>query len=180
MWLGGSVTPGTGNDEAFSCHRDEMPMIWMLGGLAAAELMIVHLLVSMWSGTAAWVVTVLTIAAVAQAAWMVRAMINRPVLVSERAVTIRFRTRTPIVVPIDAIARVEDSALAPEPKGAGVFRGTLLAHPNITLRLERPLSHAARRIEVIALRIDAPAAFRAAVEARRAQFQGSGGEAPAG
>ena len=154
-------------DQAFSCHRNEMPMIWGLGTLAAAELLIVHLLVSMWSGAAAWALTALTIAAVAQAAWMIRAMITRPVLVGATDVTVRFRTRTPIVVPIDAIDRVEDSALAPAPRGDGVFRGTLLAHPNVTLRIEPPIRHDGRRIDAIALRIDTPEEFRAAIEARR-------------
>ena len=158
-------------DEAFSCHRGEMPLIWMLGGLAAAELIIVHLLISMWSGTAAWILTALTLAAVAQAAAKVRAMITRPILVGERAVRIRFRTREPIVVPFKAIAQVEYTALTPAPKGAGVFRGTLLAHPNILLRLACPLPHGRRRIDRIALHVDAPTAFRSVIDSRLARLR---------
>ena len=146
-------------------------MIGILGGLAAAEVLIVHLLISMWSGTAAWLVTVLTLAAVAQGAWMVRGMVARPVLVGERSVTVRFRTRIPLVLSIRSIARIEDSSLAPAPRGRGVFRGTLLAHPNVTIRLEPALDHGRRRIDTIALRVDAPAAFRAAIETRLARLR---------
>lgn len=157
--------------EAFSYHRYELPLIGVFATLAAIELVVVHVLVSIWNGTAAWILSAATLAALAYIAGLIGAMIGRPILVCGDRLVIRCRLRRELVVPVVNVAAVEDVALSPEPKGAGVLRATVLAHPNIALRLDPALVcrrfGRPRAIETIALRIDRPEAFRKAVEASR-------------
>lgn len=156
----------------FSYHRYELPLIGVLFGLACVELVVVHLLVAIWSAQAAWLLSLLTVAGLAQIGVLIHRMAHRPILVGEFGITVRSGMRTEIFVPLDGLAGVEDTSLAPEAKGPGTFRATVLAHANITLRLCRPIAHRRfgrdRHLTAIALRLDQPEAFRRAVAARLA------------
>lgn len=157
--------------QAFSYYRYELPLIGVFAMLAAIELVVVHLLVSMWNGTAAWILSAATLAALAHIAVLISAMIGRPILVCGDKLVIRCRLRRELVFPIANVAAVEDVALSPEPKGATVLRATVLAHPNIALRLDPALVYRRfgrlQTIEIIALRVDRPEAFCKAVEVSR-------------
>jgi hypothetical protein len=157
--------------ERFAYHRHELPMILLLASFALVELFLMHLLLSLWSNTAALIASALTLAAFLHMTMLVRAMIRRPILVDAHNVRVRCGIATEVLVPIASITRLEDSRFAPEPRGPGVFRATLLAHPNLTMHLAPPvpMKKGARvfLIHRLALRLDEAEAFCKLVAARR-------------
>ena len=151
---------------SFSRHRYELPTLAVFLSLAMIELFVVHLLVAMWSPVAAWVLTALTIFGIAQIALLIHGMIRWPTLIGQAGLTVRHGRRKEIFVPFAQIAKIEDVAFRPEEKGPQAFRATVLAQPNVGIRLSSPLVHGRRRLESILMRLDDPAAFRAALSAR--------------
>lgn len=151
----------------FSRHRYELPLLSVFLGLALLELVVVHLLVSMWSSTAAWVLTALSIAAVLQIAWLIRGMVWHPTLIGDGCIHVRHGGAGEITVPIASVERVDFVAYAPEEKGAGVFRATLLASPNIALRLGTPVTVRRRERSTLLLRMDDAEAFMARLAAEQ-------------
>jgi hypothetical protein len=166
----GRPPPGD-SGERFTYHRNELPLILLLGFFALFELVLMHLLLSLWSTTAAWILSTLTLAGLLHMTILVRAMILRPILVDDQAVRVRCGISTELVVPFASIARLEDSRFAPEARGPGVFRATVLAHPNLTMHLAPPvpMKKGSRifRIHRLALRLDEAEAFCKLVSARR-------------
>jgi hypothetical protein len=146
-----------------------MPLLCVFLSLALLELLAVHLLVSLWSGTAAWVLTGLSILAVVQIAWLIRGMVRHPHEIDETHVRVRHGTAGLVEVPLSSMVRAENVAFAPEEKGAEVFRATLIASPNVALRLEPPVAMRRRQVSTIILRLDDPAAFLARLAEARAR-----------
>jgi hypothetical protein len=68
-------------------------------------------------------------------------------------------------VPLNLITGVEDVAFRPEEKGPQTFRASLLAQPNVAIRLSQPLRHGRRTLSTISMRLDDPATFLAALRA---------------
>jgi hypothetical protein len=151
----------------FSQHRYELPLLSVFLRLALLELMVVHMLVSMWSLTAAWVLTALSILAVVQIAAIIHGLVRYPTEIDAGQVHVRHGRAGRILVPLTAIERVDNVAFAPEEKGREVFRATLIASPNVALRLREPVIVRRRPISTITLRLDEPAAFMVELEARK-------------
>jgi hypothetical protein len=154
-------TPGA--QTSFTRHRYELPMLWVFFAIALVELFAVHLLVSLWSGTAAWLLSAATIVALGQIGLLIHGLVKWPTLIDGRSVVVRHGRRGEIVVPLSRIAAVEDVAFRPEEKGAHVFRATLLAQPNLAIRLSEPLRHGRKLLQCITLRLDDPDRFHAAL-----------------
>jgi len=150
----------------FSRHRYELPLLAVFLCLALLELLTVHLLVSMWSSTAAWILTVLTAAAVLQVVLLIRGMVRHPTEIDERSIHVRYGASGHVVVPLATVERVENIAFAPEVKGRGVFRASLIASPNVAVHLKQPVIVRKRRVSTITLRLDDPSGFLAELAAR--------------
>lgn len=150
----------------FSRHRYELPMLGMLSVIALAELVAVHLLVSLWSAVAAWLLSGATMLMFGHMALLVHGMVRWPTLVGDSGITIRHGRRGEIFVPFAQVASLDDVAFRPEEKGAQFFRATLLAQPNLAIRLTEPLPYRRRMLSSIGLRLDDPASFGAAVRGR--------------
>lgn len=134
--------------------------------IAFVELFAAHLLVALWSSTAAWALSALTVLALGQIALLVHGMAKWPTLVDERGITVRHGRRREIVVPLSLVESVDDVAFRPEEKGPQTFRATVLAQPNVALRLSEPLPYKKRMLSTITMRLDEPAAFLATLRAR--------------
>lgn len=158
---------------SFTRHRYELPTLAVFLAIALVELFAVHLLVSLWSPAAAWVLSALTVLMLGQIALLIHGMATWPTLADDTGITIRHGRRGEIFVPFDRIASIEDVAFRPEEKGPGTFRATLLAQPNVAVRLSQPLRHGRRTLSTVTMRLDDPAAFFTMVSARLA-----GGAAP--
>lgn len=151
---------------SFTRHRYELPMLGVFFVIAFVELFAVHLLVALWSPNAAWILTALTVLGMAQIALLVHEMTKWPSLIGDTGVTVRHGKRSEIFVPLNLIASVEDVAFRPEEKGPQTFRATILAQPNVAIRLSEPLRYGKRLLSTISLRLDDPAAFLAALRPR--------------
>jgi hypothetical protein len=153
---------------AFTYARSLAPMMWVLVALGCGELLVVHLLVALlWSPMAALVLTLAALAAIAWLVLLIRSMGRLPVLVGEREVVMRAGALKAVTVARSNIAAVETSFPPGFLRRPGVLSLALLAYPNVALELREPLASRRRgaAIEWIALRLDEPAAFVAALAA---------------
>ena len=152
----------------FTRHRYELPLLGAFFAVAAVELLAIHLLVSLWSRSAAWLLSALTLFALVQIGLLVHGMIKWPTVINESGITVRHGRRGEIFIPLTQVARVEDVAFRPQEKGPHAFRATIFAQPNVAIQLTEPLVRGRRRLERIAMRLDDPTAFHAMLQARLA------------
>ncbi len=157
---------------AFSRHRYEMPLLLVFLGLGLVELLVVHLLLSMWSERAAWVLTGLTLLGLVHLALLLRGLVRYPTLIDDEVVVVRHGGRGEIRVPLTLVRMAEDVSFAPEERGPAVLRASLLAQPNVSLRLKEKVTSGRRQIDTISMRLDEPSAFLA--ELRRRQEAAAG------
>jgi len=141
-------------------------MLAVFFAIALVELFAVHLLVSIWSPLAAWLLSGATLLMLAQIALLIHGMVKWPTLVDAAGITVRHGRRGEIFVPIAKVANIEEVAFRPEEKGPQTFRATLLAQPNIAIRLSEPLPYGRRTLSSITLRLDDPASFLALLTPR--------------
>jgi hypothetical protein len=99
---------------SFTRHRYELPTLAVFFSIALVELFAVHLLVALWSPTAAWVLSALTVMALGQIALLIHGMIRWPTLIDDTGITVRHGMRSEIFVPLNVVASVEDVAFQPE------------------------------------------------------------------
>lgn len=151
---------------SFSRHRYELPLLGAFFVIALVELFAVHLLVSLWSSLAAWLLSGATILMLGQIALLVHGMISWPTLVNDKGIIVRYGKRREIFVPFSQIVSVEDVAFRPEEKGPETFRATLLAQPNIAIRLSEPLPLGRRAPSTISMRLDDSRSFLELVDGR--------------
>ncbi len=135
------------------------------------ETLALHLLLSRWSDTVAWVITALSIYS---ALWLIgdtRAMSRRPIQVDTQALHLRFGMRWSLDVPWSEVERVEtgpgvkaetDDSLEMVPLGAGANTRVILREPRIA---EGPYGFTRSCSEVL-LFVDEPNELVAAISKR--------------
>ena len=153
---------------SFTRHRYEMPTLAAFFVIALVELLTVHLLVSLWSPIAAWVLSGLTVLMLGQIALLVHGMMKWPTVIDDTGIIVRHGRRGEIFVPLAQVASIEDVAFRPEEKGPHAFRATVLAQPNVAIRLSEPLPYGRRTVSSISMRLDDPASFLRMLNARLA------------
>ncbi len=149
------------NETVFTMHRSAGYLGVMLGlGMAlVVEAIALHLLVSRWSETAAWLLTGLSVYALI---WIVgdgRAIVARPLYVSPTRLNIRLGLRWESDVPIAWIEQVERLPARPDRPGRDVLVAVLLGAPNVRIRFDRPVDligmYGMRRsVREVRLRVD--------------------------
>ena len=138
----------------------------MLGAffvIAGIVLFVVHLLASLWSHTIAWILTAGTVLLLVQIAMLVHGLMTLPTFIDEHGLHIRHGRAGCLSVPFNNICSSEDVALRAEEIGPQVIRATILAHPNVAVRLNKPMQHRKKQVNVSTMRLDDPAAFHAAL-----------------
>ncbi|QZD90401.1 hypothetical protein K3148_03130 [Qipengyuania aurantiaca] len=156
---------------AFAYHRVINPMIAAFLILQLIEIVVVDLLVSHWSERAAWVLLALGIWGALFLIALMKAFRLYPVLLDDRNLRVRAGSVIDMSVPLDAIAAIEPSVTHHEAKGREVLNAAILSHPNVILRLGRPLEYRPifgkpRLVERVAFRLDQPAPLLEALESR--------------
>ena len=145
-------------------------MIYVLLALGTVELLVAHLLVNLWSTTAAWVLSAITVLGIAQIVAIVRRIRHRPTLLTGDGLVVRSAKGFEVALPWDCIAAVEAIGFGPAPAGDDVINAALLAHPNVHVtatqaftvkRLWRSITS-----ESLTLRVDQPDALVDAVQHR--------------
>lgn len=157
---GSRLTP-----RAFTYHHGVAPLLWVFVGLAVIELLVVHLLVSLWNPTLGLILSALTIGGVG---WLIHAIIGmarRPVLIADDHVLLRVGTLKQIAVPLDRIAGLQRAWPSGAIKQPGIASFALIAHPNVLIEIAPPLTGRRGPIRGVAHRIDDPDGFAAALQA---------------
>ena len=139
-------------------------MLWVLAGLSAIELIVIHLLLAVWWPTAA---TIVSLATLAGTGWLIRMILSfdrLPVRIEEDRVLLRVGTLRCVAVPRATIAGVRLGGWSGEEiKRRSTLNLALVAWPNVAVDLREPLP-GRRGIVTVVHRLDDPASFAAALE----------------
>ncbi|GAB5351468.1 hypothetical protein [Qipengyuania sp. 483] len=158
--------------QAFAYHKVINPLVATFLVLQVIEIVVVDLLVSHWSETAALVLLALGIWGVLFFIAMMKSFGLYPVLLlHEDELQVRGGSFVDFSLPLSAIASVEPSISDADTRRADVLNAAILSHPNVVLRLSRPLEYSPlfgrpRMVERVAFRLDEPAPFLAALQRR--------------
>lgn len=152
---------------SFTVHREVgyLPILIGLLLVLLVETVGFHLLVGLWSETARWILTGLSLCAVV---WLVgdyRAMTARPVRLTPTHLALRVGLRWEADIPIDQIAQVDPVRSRPHGPNRQALVVALLGQPNLRLRLTRPvevigLYGIQKTVGEIWLRVDGAARLR--------------------
>lgn len=160
-WGGAADVPA--NARAFSYHRHLTPICAALLVLSAIEMAVYHLLVGHWSRTAAIVMFVLSDVGFVYLLGLIKSFRFRPVLLTAEGVRVRAGFLIDQLVPFDAIVAVDAGFTGEEVRDAATLNASLLAWPNVMLRLDRPLPRETwlkrGSFTRVAFRLDDPAPF---------------------
>lgn len=138
----------------FAYHRGIAPMIWVLIGLSAIELAVVHALLAFWNGWVALVVSVMTASAMVWLIALVRSMRRLPVLLDEERLVLRVGFLRRFDILLDDIADVRTSWESRAEKAKTVSNLALIAYPNVMIDLAQPVASGRRAIATVAHRMD--------------------------
>jgi hypothetical protein len=131
--------------------------------LSAIEMAVYHLLVGHWSRTAAIVMFVLSDVGFVYLVGLIKSFRFRPVLLTPDGVRVRAGFLIDQLVPFDAIVAVDAGFTGEEVRDAATLNASLLAWPNVMLRLDRPLPRETwlkrSSFTRVAFRLDDPAPF---------------------
>ncbi|MXO97309.1 hypothetical protein GRI34_12865 [Erythrobacter aquimaris] len=157
--------------QGFAYHRVINPMIAAFLVLQLIEIVVVDLLVSHWSRLAALALLVLGIWGALFLIALMKGFRLYPILLDRQFLHVRAGLLIDLRVPIDAIEALDPSITKAEADRADVLNAALLSHPNVILRLRSPILHAnlfgkTRMLRRVAFRLDQPAPFIEALEAR--------------
>ncbi|MGZ8334830.1 MAG: hypothetical protein ACXWUZ_17030 [Allosphingosinicella sp.] len=135
------------------------PMMWAFVALASLELFVVHFLVSIWSVTAAVVLSVLTTASIAWLVLLIRSFRRLPVIVEHETLLFRSGTLMTMRVKLADIVRVRGHFPGEALKLPSVLNFAMLSYPNILVELREPVRRGRRQVISLAHCLDEPEAF---------------------
>lgn len=145
-------------------------MIYVLLALGTVELLVAHLLVNLWSATAAWVLSAITLLGIAQIVAIVRRIKHRPTMVTADGLVIRSAKGFEVALAWDRIATIVPIGFGPAPAGDDVLNAALLAHPNVHVTATQAFTvwRLGRGVAAksLTLRVDQPDALVDAVQHR--------------
>lgn len=148
----------------FSYHRSSAYLAIVAAAMlvAGAELGGMHLLISLWSPTVAWIVSAITVYALLWLIGDAHAIRLRPIRLSETMLHIRLGLRSTIDVPlasIDGIGAPTDGTLSR--RTPGYLKSVLLGAPNLRIELNTRVDALGPygltiQVKTIDLRVDDP------------------------
>jgi hypothetical protein len=152
---------------AFSYSRALAPLLWAFVAVLVVELGIAHLLVrAFWNGTAALIVSGISLAALIWTIAFTLSLKRRPVLVDANGVTMRVGSLKTVRIPVARIAALVTSWPRERLKERGVLNLALINYPNVMLELhpvDSPQPARGGNLKAVAHRLDDPAGFTAAM-----------------
>ena len=152
---------------AFGYHRriGYMAVVTAVMLAALVELVAVHLLVGLWSATAAWILTGLSFYALVWLVGDTQAIRLRPIVVTAETLHVRLGLRWTIEIPREAIERVEvREGVEPPREKAAYLKAVLLGAPNCRIELKRAVEALGlygirRQVTTLDLQLDEPERF---------------------
>jgi hypothetical protein len=164
---GRNAEPGLGT---YSTHRAIAYVPFMVAAMMAVgiETIAVHLLLRLWSPTAAWILTAISLYTLLWLIGDVHAVRLRPIRVEDGLLRLRLGLRWDATIPLAAIAAVEAPGEDRDTDARGDLKAVLLGAPNCRIRLREPvravgLYGITRSVRIIDLHVDDPAGFEAAL-----------------
>lgn len=145
--------------QAFGYARVIAPPLWALIAIATLELVVAHLLLRLWSPTAALILSGLTALAIGWIAAGTAMLRRRPVLLTDDKLVWRLGTLKRLDVPRALIAGLAEAPGQPTFNCAGV------SAPNIHVALREPVQVRGRAVTALAHHLDDPQHFGAALAA---------------
>ncbi|MBS0255243.1 MAG: hypothetical protein JSS36_08570 [Proteobacteria bacterium] len=139
-----------------------MPMLWAFFGIAVAEMLAVHLFVVLKWPWLAWPLTWLTALSLVWLVGWIRSWARLPHELADGQLHLHMGSLRSIAVPIAQVARVVRQVDAARLAQPGTRKLVPLAYPNRIVELAEPLP-GRRRTRALAIRLDDPAAFDAAL-----------------
>lgn len=93
----------------FSYHRKSgsVALLATVMLLTVAEAAVVHLLLTRWSATAAWVLTGISVYTALQVFGVLRSMSRRPIVITDRHLQLRYGFLSETTIPLSAVASVK-------------------------------------------------------------------------
>ncbi|PZQ22040.1 MAG: hypothetical protein DI569_09650 [Sphingopyxis macrogoltabida] len=148
----------------FGNHRGVVPLLWAFFGLATIEMLAVHLFVALRWPLIGWPLSIASFLSIVWLIGWIRSWQRLPHELHADVLRLHMGSLRSLDVPIDAIAAIEKDPSSERLKAAGARSLVALAHPNRLLVLNRAVG-ARRPCRAVAIRLDDPAAFDAAMDA---------------
>lgn len=154
----------------FSYHKLVSPMMWAFLCLALIEICVVHVLLFAWKPMVAWIVFVVSDIGFLYLLGLIGSLRHLPVLLFTDHIRIRTGVLFDFAVPLTAITACSSTFSTAEAR-RGTLKASLLAGPNVLIDVmpalpsPKPFGKGGP-ITRIALALDDPIAFVAAVRAR--------------
>lgn len=136
-WGGPADVPA--NSRAFSYHKHLAPMCTTLLVLSGIEIAVYHLLMAHWSRTGAIIMFVISDVGFVYLIGLIKSFRFRPVLLTPEGVRVRAGFLVDQRIPLAAIISVETDFAGESVRDAATLNASLLAWPNILLRLDQPI-----------------------------------------
>jgi hypothetical protein len=117
----------------FSYYKLVAPMMWAFLFLATIETLILHLLLSMWNPTVAWVVFIISDISVLYLLGLIVSLRRLPVTIDDNQVRIRAGILYDFSIPLASITNVTIYFPSTDVKRPGMLKTSLMAFPNVIL-----------------------------------------------
>lgn len=161
-WGGPADVPA--NSRAFTYHKHLAPMCTALLVLSGIEIAVYHLLMAHWSRTGAIIMFVISDVGFVYLIGLIKSFRFRPVLLTPEGVRVRAGFLVDQRIPLAAIVSVETGFASESVRDAATLNASLLAWPNILLRLDQPMPRRSflktrSPFSTVAFRLDDPEPF---------------------
>ncbi len=172
--------PPPDSEGSFTVHREANYLTVVIGltMVLLVETVALHALVWLWSATAAWILTGLSLYAYI---WLVgdyRAMTARPIRLTPTHLSMRMGVRWEAEIPLTQIASAEPLGAREEVPGSDTLVAALLGQPNLMVKLEEPVEVIGmygwrRTVSGLRLRVDGAPELRAEIQRRIVPSEGN-------
>ncbi|HEY0313166.1 MAG TPA: hypothetical protein VGC56_11800 [Allosphingosinicella sp.] len=144
-------------------------MLWALTLILIVEMALVHLLLSRWSGAAALALGLVSGLALVSVVALILSFRSRPVVLGPDGLRVRAGFLIDAHVPLDEIAFAQSGFAPADYMPGGLLKASLLNAPNIVVLLRGDIDlpgpfGKSRHVHAVALALDEPARFLAAIE----------------
>lgn len=123
----------------FAYHRLVSPMMWAFLCLALIEITVVHLLVSIWSATAAWILFIVSDVSLLYLLGLISSLRRLPVLIDHDNVRIRAGILYDFSIPLSSIVSISAAVASDDLRKSGTLKTSLLAYPNVLIEVSPAL-----------------------------------------
>ena len=164
----GDAHPKSQATRHFSYHRQLSPLLWALVAIGVIEMGAVHLLLWHWNRALSLVVMSLSGLVLIWLVLLLLSFRRRPVEAGSEGVRVRTGFLIEAIVPWTEIAYVQSGYTPADYMPGSLLKASLLSFPNAVILLRRDIPLPGpfgrmRSVHAVALAVDEPAAFLAAM-----------------